>query len=64
MIQQYIDAFERCYPGGRVQVKPTRVKGDPDMHYWVSIDGSKGDRPLTWQDMAEATRLRTAGIAH
>lgn len=64
MIDLYIQAFERCYPGGRVQVRTVRIKGDPDPHYNVYIDGNKGDRPLTWQEMAAATRMRTAGVRH
>ena len=52
----YLEAFERCYPGGRCVVRPAK-----DECYWVIIDGNRGDRPLHITELREAARMLNAG---
>jgi len=45
----YRDAFSRCYPGKSVEFK--RGKDDTT---WIIIEGDKGTRPLTNNEVEEA----------
>lgn len=56
MLQQYIDAFQRCYPQKTVRVKPADMRRGGSMSFWVYINGDKGDRPLTTAELESATR--------
>lgn len=60
MIAQYIEAFQRCYPQKRVEVKEVRV-APGDYRYKVIIDGEAGEARLTLEDMKYATQLFNRG---
>lgn len=61
MIAEYISAFQKHYPQRTVSVKPGRKynpitnRKEPVFH--VIIDGDKGDRPLTPDELVEATAM-------
>jgi len=52
----YIEAFNRCYPSHTVSIQPARVKRHETPRYNVVINDSAGDRSMTAQEIAEATK--------
>ncbi len=56
-MHNYMESFERCYPGERCKIRWSHK----DQAYWVYIDGNKGDRPLTEDELREAARMLNAG---
>ena len=56
MIQQYIEAFTRCYPEKNVEVRPTFNKQGTQIGWRVGINGDFGNLVLSDADIREATR--------
>lgn len=52
MLQAYREAFLKCYPQKTLDFQKAR-----NGCHWVIINGDRGERPLTPEDMAEATRM-------
>ncbi len=59
MIQEYKEAFLRCYPHKTVEVKPRKVRGE--LRFSVVINGDRGDLLLTEEQVGEATRAFNRG---
>lgn len=59
IVQAYIEGFERCYSQAKVAVTFAGKKKFSDrLPRWnVAINGSTDGRPLTEQEMREATRM-------
>lgn len=62
MLQQYIEAFNRCYPHKTVDVVPVRSKkhGEPPK-YAAIINNNRGDILLSEDDIRSATRMFNRG---
>lgn len=54
IVFQYTEAFARHYPNAQLKITRAPAKQwGPGMH-WVYIDGDKGSKPLSANDMQEA----------
>lgn len=62
MVQEYIEAFSRCYPMHRVELIPTHGKNGPG--YWVYINNDRGERPLSDAELRSAIRDFERGKKH
>ena len=60
VIANYIAAFNTAYPQKKCEVEFAKKYQGED-HFHVVIDGERGPRTLTTQDMREATRGFLAG---
>lgn len=56
MVQEYISAFQRCYPQAQVDVKNAYNKEGRHIGYRVGINGDYGNLVLSADDIREATR--------
>jgi hypothetical protein len=56
MIAEYIEAFQRCYPGRSVELKPKRDNRTREIRWRVIIDKDGGDRLLSDDEVKQATR--------
>lgn len=54
---EYVEAFTKCYPQKRCEVKNAYNKQGMHIGYRVGINGDFGDRILSEQDMREAIRV-------
>lgn len=61
-VQAYIAGFERCYPQAKIDVTfAGRKRFNDRLPRWnVAINGNTDGRPLTEQEMREATRMYNA----
>jgi hypothetical protein len=58
MLESYRNAFESCYPQHRLELKRGKMKNG-GTGYWVVIDGEKGDRPLSTEEILDAINMFT-----
>jgi hypothetical protein len=61
VIPEYIEAFNRCYPQKKCEIKPKRVRGQ--VEFRVIIDGDDGGVTLSNDDLREATRMFNRGYS-
>jgi hypothetical protein len=62
MIAEYIEAFQRCYPGRSVELKPKLDNRTREMRWRVIIDKDPGDILLTEAEVKSATRDFNRGM--
>lgn len=55
-LQAYKDAFLKCYPQKTIAFKRSRVRQHEPMRWFVVINGDKGDRAFTEEELVSATR--------
>ena len=55
-IQEYIEAFLKCYPQKKVEVNGPFSGKDRIQRWEVVIDGDKGNFRLTHEQLVEATK--------
>jgi hypothetical protein len=60
MIAEYIEGFQRCYPGKQVELKPKKTR-EGDIRFRVLINREPGDILLSEGDVKSATRLFNRG---
>jgi len=62
MIDAYISAFKHRYPQKQVKVSSFWDQKAHTLYFWVYIDGNRGDRPLSEQELMDATRMFNGGL--
>ena len=51
LVKKYVEAFQRCYPQTKLDVKTKTSRNTGQMVFYVGINGDYGDRPLSESDM-------------
>lgn len=59
LMQEYVAAFNRCYPHKMVELKPTKIRGE--VRFRVVIDQDAGDLTLSENDLRDAVRMFNRG---
>lgn len=54
IIAEYISAFQSCYPQKKIEVIPCFSRPGESTRYSVWIDGDKGNRTLTLEELKTA----------
>jgi hypothetical protein len=60
MIAEYMEGFQRCYPGKTVELRPVKVRRE--IRYRVIINGEGGDRLLSADEVKSSTRDFNKGV--